>query len=237
MPTALPLRIAYLEDEAQNAETVGAWLREAGYAVDCFTRGADCARAVERSLYDACLLDWMVPDMSGPEVLARIRLQLKERPPPVIFLTGRDSEEDLVAMLAAGADDYIVKPASRAVLLARVSAVLRRSGVALETRRRVWGELELDFGLRRIFFQGQHIVLTERETDLALYLLQNTGRLLTRAHLLQTVWAHSAEVESRKVDMHASTLRRKLHLSPQHGWQLVSIYGQGYRLEWLGATP
>ena len=233
MPLLSPLKIAFLEDDTDSAPTVAAWLREAGYAVDWFKHGADCARAVERGRYDACLLDWMVPDMTGPQVLARIRLQLADKPPPVIFLTGRDSADDVVQMLSAGADDYIVKPAVRAVMLARLAAVLRRSGLGQETRRRQWGRMEVDFANRQCFIGGERVDLTERETDFALYLFQNTGRLLTRAHLLMTVWAHGADLDSRKVDVHASALRRKLQLAPEHGWQLISVYGQGYRLEWL----
>ena len=233
MPHTSPLKIALLEDDADAASTVADWLREAGYSVDWFQRGADCARAVERGRYDACVLDWMVPDLTGPAVLARIRLQLADKPPPVIFLSARDSAEDVVQMLSAGADDYIVKPAARAVLLARLGAVLRRSGMGQETRRRQWGHMEVDFAQRQCFIDGERVDLTERETDFALYLLQNTGRLLTRAHLLMTVWAHGGDLDSRKVDVHASKLRRKLQLAPEHGWQLISVYGQGYRLEWL----
>lgn len=230
--TSLP-RIALLEDEADTAHQVRGWLTDAGYAVDWFASGMECARAVERGLYAACLLDWMVPNMTGPEVMARIRLHLRDAPPPVIFLSGRDDEGDVVHMLSCGADDYIVKPVSRPVLLARLNAVLRRVGLAQDGRRRRWGTLEVDFASRQCLLDGQRVRLTERETDLALYLLQNTDCLLTRAHLLMTVWAQSAEVESRKVDVHISALRRKLGLAPERGWRLVSVHGQGYRLEWL----
>lgn len=233
MPHTSAPRIAYLEDEPETAETVCGWIREAGHAVDLFSRGADCARAVERGLYAACLLDWLVPDMSGPEVLTRLRLQLKEACPPVIFLSARDSEDDVVQMLSAGAVDYLVKPISRPILLARLNVVLHRSGLRQETRRRAWGRLEVDFATRQCFFEGRRIDLTELETDFALHLLQNVGSLLTRSHLLLTVWGHNTDVESRKVDVQASALRRKLNLSPEWGWRLVSVYGQGYRLEWL----
>jgi len=233
MPHISVPRIAYLEDEPETAEAICGWIREAGMAVDLFNRGADCARAVERGQYAACLLDWLVPDMSGPEVLARLRLQLKEACPPVIFLTARDSEDDVVHMLSAGAVDYLVKPVSRPILLARLNVVLHRSGLKQETRRRAWGQLEVDFDTRQFFVEGRRVELTELETGFALHLLQNVGRLLTRAHLLQTVWGHNTDVESRKVDVQASALRRKLKLSPESGWRLVSVYGQGYRLEWL----
>lgn len=226
-------RIALLEDEEPAARQAMAWLDEAGYEVDWFSRGADCARAVERTQYSACLLDWMVPDLPGPAVLARLQMHCHGALPPVIFLSGRDHEEDIARILDAGADDYVVKPASRPILLARLQAVLRRAGQAPGQRKERWGELEVDFGARAFFQNGRRVMLTDRETDFALYLFQNLGRLLTRSHLMMTVWGHGDTLESRKVDVHASALRRKLQLLPEHGWRLVSVYSQGYRLEWL----
>lgn len=227
------VRIALLEDEENAARLVMAWLTEAGYEVDWYSRGADCARAVERGQYQVCLLDWMVPDLPGPDVMARLQMHCHGAVPPVIFLSGRDAEDDIAQMLQAGADDYVVKPASRPVLLARLQAVLRRLGQSPGQRKERWGDLEVDFGARVFFQAGQRVVLTDRETDFAIYLFQNIGRLLTRSHLMLTVWGHGDTLESRKVDVHASALRRKLQLLPEHGWRLVSVYSQGYRLEWL----
>lgn len=231
VPPVSALRIAYLEDDLLVAQEVMGWLKEAGYAVQHFSDGQDFARFVERGGADACLLDWMLPGMSGPDVLCRLRLQLGANVPPVIFLTGRNLETDVVLALESGADDYLVKPLSRPVLLARLQAVLRRSGSALPAARLRLGEIEADCARRQIFVQGQRVDLTDRETDLALYFLQNVNRLLTRDFLIQTIWGLRPEVETRTIDVHVSALRRKLRLQPESGWRLVSVYGRGYRLE------
>ncbi len=233
-PTVPPhsaLRIAYLEDDFLLAQEVSGWLREAGYDVQHYTDGQEFARAVERGGADACLLDWMLPGLSGPDVLCRLRLQLGASVPPVIFLTGRNAETDVVQALESGADDYLVKPLSRPVLLARLQAVLRRSGAAQPSARLRLGDIEADCSRRQIFVQGARVDLTDRETDLALHFLQNVNRLLTRDYLIQTIWGLRPEVETRTVDVHVSALRRKLGLQPESGWRLVSVYGRGYRLE------
>lgn len=225
------LRVAYLEDDAATAQQVTGWLRDAGYEPHWFGDGHDCARAIMDSGFDACLLDWMLPGLSGPEVLCRIRLRCGVRTPPVIFLTARDSESDVVRVLEDGADDYLVKPLSRAMLLARLQAVLRRSDGALTAARLRLGEIEADCARRQVFLGGKRVELTDRETDLALHFLLNVNRLLTREHLIQTVWGLRPEVETRTIDVHVSALRRKLSLQPESGWRLVSVYGRGYRLE------
>lgn len=229
------MRIAYLEDDPQAAALVCGWLREAGFDVTHFSNGNDCARAVEREHFSLCLFDWMLPGLLGTEVLNRIQIKLKEATPPVIFTTGRDSEEDIVSVLAAGADDYIVKPLSRELLLARMNAVLRRCG---ETERdssiRKFGELSLDPGRRQFTLHEKLLTLTDRETDLAIHFFDNIGRLLTREHLMQVVWRLVPDVDTRTVDVHVSALRRKLNLTPEQGWRLASIYRHGYRLERQG---
>lgn len=226
------MRIAYLEDETELAETVGRWLREAGYQVESFKSGADCARAVENQRFDVCLLDWMVPDLAGEEVMARLKIKLKQAMLPVVFATGRDSEEDVVGILTAGADDYLIKPLSRPLLLARLQAVTRRwQGGASASSTQHFGRLMVDYSRRQISLDGQLVVLTDRETDLALYLFQNVGRALSRELLIQVVWSLTPDIDTRTVDVHISALRRKLALSPEFGWRLVSIYRHGYRLE------
>lgn len=226
------MKIAYLEDDTELAATVCDWLRQAGHEVDLFTSGVACAQAVVSRRFDACLIDWLVPDLSGTEVLARLQIKLRQAMPPVIFTTGRDSEEDVVAVLNAGADDYIVKPLSRPLLLARLQAVTRRQqGVAGASLLQDFGRLTVDHGRRQLALDDQLIVLTERETDLALYLFQNIGRALSRKRLIQVVWSLTPDVDTRTVDVHVSILRRKLGLTPEFGWRLISIYGHGYRLE------
>ena len=226
------MKIAYLEDDAESAVTVSGWLRDAGYEVECFASGEACARAVACEHFDVCLFDWMVPDLPGTEVLARLQIKLRQAMPPVIFATGRDAESDVVEVLTAGADDYIVKPLSRPVLLARLQAVLRRKGGAsAASLTQDFGCLVVDHGRRQFVRDGKLLALTERETDLTLHFFQNIGRLLTRDHLIKVVWALTPNIDTRTIDVHVSTLRRKIGLTPETGWRLVSIYGYGYRLE------
>jgi DNA-binding response OmpR family regulator len=227
------MRIAYLEDDAEHAATVCLWLRGAAYEVRWFSSGLECARAVAAERFDACLFDWSVEDLAGIEVMSRLRIKLRQAMPPVLFLTGRDSEEDVVEALNAGADDYLVKPFSQPVLLARLQAVLRRCADDALPQVQDFGRLVIDHGRRQITVDGQVAAMTERETDLALYFFQNTGRLLTRDHLVKVVWGLSANVDTRTVDVHVSALRRKIGLTPELGWRLVSVYGHGYRLERL----
>lgn len=225
------MKIAYLEDNAELAAIVCMWLREEGYEVEWFDNGEKCARAVTNDHFDACVFDWVVPGLSGPEVLARLKVKQRESMPPVIFTTGRDSEEDIVDVLNAGADDYIVKPLSRSVLLARLKVVLRRKGEDMDVAVQDFGKLSVNFSKRQFFLDGELVTMSERETDLALYFFKNTGRLLTREHLIKIIWALNPEIDTRTIDVHVSTLRRKLALTPENGWRLMSIYGRGYRLE------
>ncbi|NOT18578.1 MAG: response regulator transcription factor [Sulfuriferula sp.] len=228
MPT-----IAYLEDETEIATATRDLLAQQGYEVTWFARGLDCAKAVTQGNFDLCLLDWVVPDMSGADVLTAIKLHLKAAAPPVIFLTGRDSEADMLQIFAAGADDYIVKPPHPALLLARLQAVLRRAGVTANASdaAQSWGDLSADFDRGTISLHGQPVSLGRHEAALAMLFLQNIGNLFSRERLIQNVFGLNEHVETRALDVHISTLRRKLELRPESGWRLVSVYGLGYRLE------
>ena len=226
------MKIAFLEDDVDFAAMVMEWLLEAGHQVDYFVTGHDCLRAFTDNRYALCLLDWTLPDMEGVDVMES--LKLKGKLPPVIFLTGRDDENDIMKVLNAGADDYIVKPPQKGVLLARINAVARRcypSNDVGETQK--MGHLDVDFKLRKIKVDDVDAKLTDKENELALYILANAGALLPRVHLLQVVWGSAANVDTRTIDVHISHLRSKLKLLPENGWRLSSIYQQGYRLERL----
>jgi len=226
----LSMKIAFLEDDAAFAANIVDWLEQAGHSVSWFRSGRDCVRALTDERYDLCLLDWMLPDMSGPDVMAS--LKLKGVQPPVIFLTGRDAEEDVVQVIQAGADDYIVKPPSRSVLIARIHAVARRCSAQMRPDpTQDFGNLVVDFGARRFELAGEPVKLTEKETELALYFFGRVGMLLPRGHLIQVVWGSSPDIDTRTVDVHVSHLRAKLKLVPENGWRLTSVYRQGYRLE------
>ena len=226
------MRIAFLEDNQFFADDVVTSLRAAGHEVEHFVSGLDCFKALSSSVFDICLLDWEVPDMSGTEVLSG--LKLRGNAPPVIFLTARDSEEDIVKVIEQGADDYIVKPPSMSVLKARINALYRRNNANLQHEEVVkYDHLTVDFAKRRFEFDGAPVKLTEKETELALYFFGQVGILLSRDHLIKVVWGTTPEIDTRTIDVHVSHLRSKLNLLPQFGWRLVSIYHQGYRLEHL----
>jgi DNA-binding response OmpR family regulator len=228
--SSLTMNIAFLEDDAAFAANIIEWLEQVGHNVTWFRTGRECIRALSEERFDLCLFDWMLPDMTGPDVMAS--LKLKGTMPPVIFLTGRDAEEDVVQVIQAGADDYIVKPPARSVLIARIHAVARRCAAQLRPDPvQDFGALKVDFGNRRFELAGEPVKLTEKETELALYFFGRVGMLLPRGHLIQVVWGSSPDIDTRTVDVHVSHLRTKLKLVPENGWRLTSVYRQGYRLE------
>lgn len=225
------MKIALLEDDLAFAEILIEWLQEAEFEVDHFKNGIDFLRQFSHEQYDLCIFDWTLPDMEGPDVMVSIKLRANKLP-PIIFFTGRAEEEDIVRVIEAGADDYVVKPASRPLLMARINALLRRTAnQGIDETSYEFGALKFDTKLRVATLQGTEVKLTDKEFDLALYFLKNEGALLSRVHLMNVVWGASSEVETRKVDVHISHLRTKLKLSPEFGWKLTSIYQQGYRLE------
>lgn len=224
-------KIAFLEDDLAYAESMLEWFGEAGYDVDHFVTGLDFLRKFSNVQYDLCIFDWALPDMEGPNVMVSIKLR-SNKLPPIIFLTGHSSEEDIVRVIESGADDYIVKPASRQLIIARINALLRRTRPEYKNETVCdFGNLKIDTKQRLVVLDGEEIKLTDKELDLAWYFLRNVGVLLSRTHLMQVVWGSSADIETRKVDVHVSHLRTKLKLTPEFGWKLTSIYQQGYRLE------
>jgi two-component system, OmpR family, response regulator RegX3 len=226
------MRIVFLEDDVAFATELISSLQAAGFEVDHKISGRDCLKAFNQNQYDIALIDWEVPEMSGVEVLES--LKLKGSYPPVIFITGRDAEEDVIAVIEAGADDYIVKPVNPKILIARINALYRRSNRNASGNELVdYGALIVDFGKRKFTFNDNVVRLTEKELDLALYLFSQVGVLLSRAHLTKVVWGTTPDIDTRTLDVHISHLRSKLNLLPQHGWRLISVYHQGYRLERL----
>jgi two-component system response regulator RegX3 len=146
--------------------------------------------------------------------------------------TSRDSEQDIVAALAAGADDYMIKPVRRMELLARVEALLRR----MRPKQAEAESIELppyyiDLANRVVKLDGVSLEMTDKEYDLTLFLFRNLGRLLSRGHISESVWGRSADVQSRTVDTHVSRVRKKLDFGPERGLRLTPIYNFGYRLE------
>lgn len=227
------MRIALLEDDPAQSDLVRLWLSGAGHICHSFDRSREFMRLLAHDSFDLLVLDWELPDVNGDEVLAWARANGHDSV-PVLFTTARNEEQDIVAALKAGADDYLVKPLRKEELLARIGALARRNGGRAAARAgfRV-GEFEIDPDRRLVVRDGEAIELTQKDFDLATFLFRNVGNLVSRGHILETVWGRSPELNTRTVDTHVSRLRTKLGLLPENGWRLSAIYQHGYRLEQL----
>jgi len=226
------VRIAILEDDPDQLALIRKWVSEDGHDVHAFADGRETMKQAGRESFDLFVLDWQVPDVSGADVLMWIRANVSKRV-PVLFVTVRDAEQDIVFALENGADDYVVKPARKAELLARVNALLRRAYPREEEVRLVFPPFEIDTQHGVIKRQGVKVDLTPKEFDLAVVLFRNMGRLLSRGHLQEAVWGRSGDLHTRTVDTHVSQVRKKLDLRPETGYRVVPIYNYGYRLEQL----
>lgn len=224
--------IGLVEDDPDQAQLIAHWLEGVGYAVKVFQNAAEFRRKLGALSVDLLILDWNLPDESGLTVLRTLR-ESGNNQLPVLFLSARDAEQDIVTGLSEGADDYVSKPARQGELLARVEALLRRTGLHTETRMddETLAPYVLDPGRRRITLDGNEVALTEREFDLALFLFRRRGRIVSRDCLLESVWNLPGDVATRTVDTHVSRLRKKLELGGEHGWRLSAVYQHGYRLE------
>lgn len=216
------------------AELVDLWLQEAGHECVWYREGQEFLHQARKGNFDVVLLDWLLPNLSGEEILARLRRQ-SDWDTPIVFVTARDSEEDMVRMLNQGADDYLVKPVHQPVLMARIHAVTRRSSKPNAQGVISLNEFQIDPESRLVTRHGEPVKLTEKEFKLANLIFQNVGRLLSRDHILSSVWGYDSSLNTRTVDTHMSRIRKKLELFPEHGWRLSSIYHQGYRLEQIHA--
>jgi len=230
------MRIAMLEDDADVGAAMQQWLTAAGHTVHHFLLGKALVREAGRESFDLFLRDWHVPDLSGAEVLKWLR-EKQNLTTPVVFVTSRDSEQDIVAALAAGADDYMIKPVRRLELLARVEALLRRSRPKpVEASAIELGPYHIDTVNRVVKLDGQAVEMTDKEYELTVFLFGNIGRLLSRGHMSESVWGRSGDVPSRTVDTHVSRIRKKLDFGPERGLRLTPIYNFGYRLEHVAVT-
>jgi DNA-binding response OmpR family regulator len=227
------MRVAILEDDVSQTELLSHWLQLAGHHPHAFEQGAALLRALERESYDALLLDWNVPDLNGVEVLKRVRSRMSSTV-PVLFVTARNREDDVVLALREGADDYMIKPVRRLELLARLEALARRGRHGHQQSEVIEIDVfRVDCQTRTVLRNGKPVDLTAKDFDLSVLFLRNLGRLLSRGHIRETVWGPNAVVTSRTLDTHVSRIRNKLGLTPDYGWRLAAVYRYGYRLEQL----
>ena len=225
------MHIAALEDDPAQAELLQSWLTTGGHDCTLFSLGSKLISELSQDSFDLLILDWNLPDISGTDVLSWVRENMDWHI-PVIFITCRDAEKDVVHALECGADDYITKPAKQFETLARVIALERRSQPHADKS----GTLDLppySFNSKSgtATCHGKPIQLTRKEFDLALFFFRNIGQLLSRTFILENVWDQHADLQTRTIDMHVSRLRNKLKIQPTNGWRLISVYQHGYRLE------
>lgn len=212
-------RILVVDDEETLREGLKTYLEFEGYSVTAFASGEEVLQS-DLSDVDLILLDIMMGGMSGME-LARILAQdVKTSDIPIIFLTAKDSEEDMVTGLNLGADDYIVKPYSIRNVIARIEAVLRRS-----SKRKHSSGISCDRNSLVCIVDGNALKLPRKEFEILALLLENKGRIFTREELLQRIWPEKTIVTDRSVDVHITRLRGKI--SP-YGKNIVSRSGYGY---------
>ncbi|RZL93850.1 MAG: response regulator transcription factor [Variovorax sp.] len=223
------MHIALLEDDIDQRDLAVLWLTDGGHTVSTFEDTRAITEALKGERFDLLLLDWMLPDGTGGDVLTWVRQNLGWSI-PVVVLTSRDDEATVLAGLDAGADDYVVKPPKPLELLARIAAISRRFKVGGLPVLRM-GDYEIDVPRHRLSMDRAAVALTQKEFELSVYLFQNPGVLLSRDHLLNKVWGINAEVDTRTVDTHISRLRKKLKLDGTKGWKLTPVYGYGYRFD------
>lgn len=216
-----------------QAELMLSWLSSAEDECVHFATGAEFRLGMRKQVFALAILDWVLPDDDGLEVLAWLRRSVSANL-PVMMVTARDEEQAIVQALDAGADDYLTKPVSRAELLARVRAVVRRGEPAPSGAIISCGGVTLDRGERTASVRGETVTLTDKEFELAACLLEKPGRLFTRELLQKQVWGRETDTVTRSLDTHLSRLRAKLGLTPEYGFELANVYGKGYRLEIKG---
>jgi len=223
-------RILLVEDEAQTRSVVEAYLERDGYWVTAVGDGVAALDAFGKHRYDAIVLDLNLPMLSGEEVCRRVR---DTSDVPIIMLTAKGAEEERVAGLDLGADDYLVKPFSPRELVARVRALLRRARAETEPQRsRVeYGPLVIDLAGHKVFLNDEEIELTASEYKLLTTLSRYPGRVYSRMELVEKVLGYDFEGYERAIDSHVKNLRAKLDDDPKEPTFIHTVFGVGYRFE------
>jgi two-component system OmpR family response regulator len=232
-PDGGPVRVLVVDDESTLTELLSMALRFEGWEVATASGGATALRTARSFRPDAVVLDMMLPDMDGLEVLRRLRAEAKDL--PVLFLTAKDAVEDRIAGLTAGGDDYVTKPFSLEEVVARLRGLLRRTGAAASSRVEallVVGDLVLDEDSHEVRRADQEVQLTATEFELLRYLMRNPRRVLSKAQILDRVWNYDFGGQANVVELYISYLRRKIDAG--HQPMIHTVRGAGYVLKPAG---
>ncbi len=222
------MRIWCVEDDININNLVKYTMESAGYVAEGFVNYTDFARALKTNKPDLVILDVMLPDMDGMDILASLRRDAFTRGIPVIMLTAKNSEADKVRALDMGADDYVSKPFGVMELLSRVRAVLRRVTPKTDEEIIVCGNVSVFPSRHRVTVDGSPVELTLKEYNLLYLMITNPDQVFTRKELMDKVWGDSYVGESRTIDMHIKTLRQKL----ENGGDIIkTVRGVGYKVE------
>lgn len=223
-------RVLVVEDEESFSDALTFMLEREGYEVAVAADGNAALEEFKKSGADILLLDLMLPGLPGTEVCRQIRTHSQV---PIIMLTAKDGEVDKVVGLELGADDYVTKPFSSRELLARIRAVLRRNGeleellpAAIEA-----GPVRMDVDRHVVTVRGEQIPMPLKEFDLLEILVRNSGRVLTRAQLIDRVWGSDYVGDTKTLDVHIKRLRAKVETDPAHPVHLVTVRGLGYKYD------
>ncbi len=234
MPRGSLRKILVIEDNREVIDLLTKHLTAEGFQVDAAADGEAGLRAFQSGQYGLVLLDWMLPSMSGIDVLRELRTS--DSRTPVMMLTGRIDESDKVLGLELGCDDYLTKPFSIRELTARVKVLYRRIERAEELARitsgdRIFdlGPMKLDHGKRTVRIQGEPVPLTVKEYDLLYTLASQPGQTFSRRQLLDLVWGEESEVFEHTVNSHVNRLRQKIEDNPNRPRLILTVWGVGYR--------
>ncbi len=218
-------RILIVEDDTRLAAMLSEYLGEAGFRVDIAAFGSTALERLATQVFDAIVLDLMLPDMDGLDVCRRLRAHADT---PVLMLTARGAATDRIVGLELGADDYLPKPFEPRELLARLRAILRRHGRAREDRPLHFGRLEIDRGARALRIDGNVRCVTSYQFALLLALAEHAGRVLSRESLLDLVKGEQLEMFDRSIDVHISRIRAAIEDDPKAPRRIITVRGAGY---------
>jgi len=223
-------KILVVEDEASFSEALAYVLGKEGFEVTVADTGDGAIAAFDKGGADLVLLDLMLPGLSGTEVCKQLRSRSDV---PIIMLTAKDTEVDKVVGLELGADDYVTKPYSKAELIARIRAVLRRQGDTSTTTEGVItaGPVRIDVERHQVNINDQLVSLPLKEFELLEFLVRNSGRVLTRSQLIDRVWGSDYFGDTKTLDVHVKRLRAKIETDPANPVFIQTIRGLGYKFE------